>query len=149
MKKMLRGWLRLFHFLPCQHVARPIRVQPSQKANEDALKAIAYELRANPLDDSAPRATMHEIRMNNQLQLIGINTRLLIQQHCATSTEPTLLNVYASSALDCALALQNRSGSSGVPPECDRSKWERKQPKSGPAQWHRAVVAAYRGGGKR
>lgn len=99
-------------------------------ANEHALKRISYETFSNGLgDNSIPRATMREMEINNQLQLININTQIMIQSKCALPTTPMDIGTFAGPAIACAAARMKLPGATSLP-ECDLNRWERSKPKA-------------------
>lgn len=97
-------------------------------ANELSLKRIAFELFTGDMsDNSAPRATLRELRVNNQLQLIAINLQLMIKANCAMPAQPVDIQAYAGQANACGSAISKR-GLGARPEECFIEKWQRMKP---------------------
>jgi len=92
---------------------------------EHSLKLIAMADTRGIGDNSAPRATLDELRINNNLARIQINLELMKASGCALPKDPIRQSDYMSNALDCSLA--ELKGNSKAP-ECDLTKWVR-QPK--------------------
>jgi long-subunit fatty acid transport protein len=77
-------------------------------------------------DNSAPRATMREQQISNDLQLIAINLALANQLKCPPRKQAVSKNAYFSSALACEAArLKQSSSDTSSPPECDLASWKR------------------------
>ena len=73
-------------------------------------------------DNSAPRATLRELEISNQLIARQINLTLMIQYKCPLPRTPASSNEYISNAVSCSTALLMNKKS---PPECDLKKWKR------------------------
>lgn len=84
-------------------------------------KNIALSSAEGLVENSAPRQTNRELRINNQLQLININLSLMAQNKCAARKAPVNPMVYLSEALDCATAQLKGEQDS---PACDMTKWK-------------------------
>ena len=101
-------------------------------AIEHSLKIIASEDAEGIGDNSAPRATLSELKMNNQLLLISVHLQLMRDNGCAKRKEPVRPGAYMLPALECKNAmLQMRLGrevpkleGGALPLACDMSKWK-------------------------
>jgi len=74
-------------------------------------------------EDSAPRATVEELKINADYQAIHANLALMAQHHCAPYGHP----IGASYLVDAVRCKTDRmkgilSGSSAIPDSCDRTK---------------------------
>lgn len=90
-------------------------------------KAMAAEDADGVADNSAPRATMRELRINKELQLVAINLGLMARHGCAPRPYPVSTQAYMLPALECANAVMRRrlASDSSIPLECDRTRWRR------------------------
>lgn len=76
-------------------------------------------------DSSAPRATMRELQMNNQLQLISMNLSLMTQHKCPAIERPVNMgSAYISAAIECGGKMKQSVGSRELPVECKRENWK-------------------------
>ena len=102
------------------------------EAIEGALKEIAVRRAEGVGDDSAPRATLHELRINNQLLLLSINVQLRREHGCPPDDRPVSTVRYLKNALTCRtdrLSVQLGKevavdADSGVPLSCDTASWK-------------------------
>jgi hypothetical protein len=77
-------------------------------------------------DNSAPRATMREMRTANQLMLARITLDLMQASHCQLPTREPVSAAYALPALQCRNAIMRmQAGQRDLPPECNRENWQR------------------------
>lgn len=72
-------------------------------------------------DNSAPRATMRKMDINNQLQINSMTLMLMIQQKCTMPKSADTSVYYFTEAMKCGTA---RIRGSADAPECDMSKWK-------------------------
>ena len=98
-------------------------------AIEHAVKLIAMADAKSVGDNSAPRATRHELEISNHLARIEINLKLMEASKCALPKDPIGPADYMLDALQCGTAELKGDYKS---PECDLSKWVR-QPAPNPA----------------
>lgn len=73
-------------------------------------------------DDSAPRATLREMRIANSLSLAQINLNIMAQNKCPPRQQPVNPMDYLTDALSCELAQQKGEKDS---PACDKGNWKR------------------------
>jgi len=73
-------------------------------------------------DNSAPRATMREQRIANELQTIRLNVELMIHHRCPVPAAPISESTYLANTLRCALDRRN-DPSVDSPPSCEMSRW--------------------------
>jgi hypothetical protein len=92
-----------------------------QKAIESEIKEAALSSANGLGDNSAPRATMRQIEIANNLSIIQANIALMAQNKCPPRTAPINPGVYLSEALSCSLAILK---SEKDPPACDKSTWK-------------------------
>src|SRR5688572_14824759 len=92
---------------------------------DSSLKTIATERMDGFGDNSAPRATLRAIQVNNELLLISANVQLMALNKCPPLAEPITGYEYVAGAISCATA---RLKGVTKPPECERDKWERASP---------------------
>lgn len=74
-------------------------------------------------DNSAPRATMREMREANDLMSAQITLQFMRDSKCTLPKRAPSASTYMSDALACSTA---RLKGGDDPPECDRSKWTAK-----------------------
>jgi len=77
-------------------------------------------------EDSAPRATVEELKINAAYQEIQVNLALMAQHHCVPYDHP----IGASYLADAIRRKTDRmkgvlSGNVAIPDSCDRTKWTR------------------------
>lgn len=87
---------------------------------EENLKTIALEDISDIGDDSAPRATLRQLRINNAWLSIRMNYELGRQYKCAPRRSVFATTRYIADAMGCATA---RLRGNYRAPECDQSKW--------------------------
>lgn len=76
-------------------------------------------------DNSAPRATMREMREANDLALAAMALQFMRDNKCMIPKRAPNTGTYLSAALDCAKA-RRESASSTTPPVCERENWTAK-----------------------
>lgn len=72
-------------------------------------------------DNSAPRATLRQLEIANNLSTIQANLTLMAQNKCPARTAPIIPAVYLSNALDCNIAIMKGEKNA---PACDKSTWQ-------------------------
>jgi hypothetical protein len=74
------------------------------------------------LEDSAPRATVEQLKINGEYQLIGANLSLMGQYRCTPFSRAIIGIAYVAPAMQCRA--DRLKGATGTRPEsCDRTKW--------------------------
>ena len=73
-------------------------------------------------DNSAPRATMREMREANDLALAQMTLQFMRDNRCPLPKRAPSAGTYLTSALECSTARLKARGTE-TPPECDRSRW--------------------------
>ena len=91
------------------------------KAVEFQLKKAASSFAEGIADNSAPRATLRELRTSNSLALAEMNLTLMAQNKCAPRQKPLNPMIYIAEALDCELATQKGEKDS---PKCKMDDWQ-------------------------
>jgi len=78
-------------------------------------------------DNSIPRLTLKEMKLNNELQIISMNLALLSQNNCPARA--TLINpgVYMLAAMHCTTARMTGRDEKSA---CDVDSWKRTEMKS-------------------
>jgi len=89
-------------------------------AVEHQLKKSASDFADGITDNSAPRATLREVRTSNSLALARMNIELMGQNKCPPRTKPVDPMIYLGEALDCELATQRGEKDS---PKCKLDEW--------------------------
>lgn len=98
-------------------------------AIRDRQYEISLNHAANIAESSAPRATMRSAEMTAQLEEVHVNIQLLAAHRCPAYPEPIRVDAYDFDALHCHVAMLSAqvSGPAALRlPECDRSKWTRR-----------------------
>lgn len=90
------------------------------KAIEHQLKKSASNYADGITDNSAPRATLRELRTSNSLALARINIELMAQNKCPPRKDPVDPMIYLSEALDCEIATQKGESNSD---KCKLDGW--------------------------
>lgn len=102
-------------------------------AIENNLKQLALEDAEGIGDNSAPRATLSELKIQNFLLVISMNLQLMRDNGCPAKKEPISTARYMLPAMQCNTELLKVRldqvsgkpvGSSGLPPACDISTWK-------------------------
>jgi hypothetical protein len=101
-------------------------------AIDRALKAAASIDAEGVTDNSAPRSTLRELKINNQLQIISMNLGLRRDNGCPPLTEPVVTARYLLSAMKCQVDITKMTAgqnvekmpNSSLPATCDTSRWE-------------------------
>jgi len=90
-----------------------------------ALKEAAYHGAVSVMDQSAPRATVAELRRQNNLTVVAINAQLMATSGCPASTaSPQDDSKYGLQALTCTLKEKLKGADSPeTKAECDRDSW--------------------------
>lgn len=112
-------------------VAAPTYAESNCKAFTDSIeysvKYIAFYEVMMRAEDSAPRATLNEIKIANQIARIQINLTLMQANKCKMPSAPIInKDDYWSNVINCSAALM--SGKSPRP-ECNVDTWVRHSPK--------------------
>ena len=110
----------------------PDSCEAFDNAIENALKLVASENARGIGDSSAPRATLQEIKINNQLQLVSVNLQLRRDYGCPTFKGPILEGRYLQPALECQNDLLSmrlgrevpKAAGSALPLTCDMATWK-------------------------
>lgn len=94
---------------------------------DGALKSQAITFANDIGDNSAPRATLSELRIANQWRKIEINLRLMEAAGCPLPTTPITGMEYLTPALTCENARLTaiRGGSTAEPSECNLDSWRK------------------------
>ena len=110
----------------CLAVASPSVL--AQAACADLSKAVEFQLKKAAsssaegiTDNSAPRATLRELRISNSLALVGMNLTLMAQNKCPPRQKPVNPMIYFGEALDCEIATQKGEKDS---PRCKMDTWQ-------------------------
>ena len=119
----------------------PIQPAAGQKANvsacesfaqaiEQSLKAIDMAYGDDITDNSAPRATLSNIKVNSQLLLISMNLQLAHDSGCPTRKEPIRTGRYLDAAITCKTDLLAASvkRDKETPASCNTSTWRANDP---------------------
>lgn len=99
---------------------------------ELSLKLIASENAQAIGDNSVPRATLSELKINSHLLLINMHMQLMRDNGCPKRKEPVRTGTYLLPALQCQnqmLAMRlgrevPKEEGSSLPVGCDMSKWQ-------------------------
>lgn len=99
-------------------------------AYENASKAASVEVVSSALDNSAPRASLAEQKINNSLLVKQMNLQLMIQWKCPMPSDPVTEAEYFGSALACLSARSKGTSmvpgeKSPEPSECNRQTWRK------------------------
>lgn len=100
---------------------------------ELSLQNIASENASSVADNSAPRETYRQLKINNELHRVSINLELMQKNACSVSGLTIPHRAYAVSAMDCQAAnsdrllnaMRNGTVQADAPVDCDRKNWER------------------------
>ncbi len=111
-------------------------------AIEGALKEVAFRRAAGIADNSAPRATVKELMISNQLLLLSMNLQLRAANGCAPLKEPLAPERYLKQAMICQTDLLNaqlgkevaKKAGSELPLSCDTDAWKPDTPSGTPKQ---------------
>lgn len=75
-------------------------------------------------DNSAPRATLREMRKANELTRANMVLTFMVQNHCPLPKSPPSDVTYMSSATQCRLDMMKGVGGTAVPESCKRETWK-------------------------
>lgn len=89
-------------------------------AIESALKQAAADLIEGVADNSAPRASLRELRVANSLATIRINVDLMAQNKCPPRQTPVDTSYYTVDAFTCEM--DTRKGVKDAP-TCNQANW--------------------------
>jgi len=91
-----------------------------EKSVDWSTKLIASEISEGIGDDSAPRATLKEIRISNEWKKIDISINLMAQNKCSPlAYTPNPAN-YLTAALNCSMARTKGENDTIV---CNKQEW--------------------------
>ena len=76
-------------------------------------------------DNSATRATLKQLEINNHLLAKQMNLTLMIQHKCPMPQQPVGVLEYPLPAMKCSTAMLSPRTSDAPLPDCDTSKWSR------------------------
>ena len=86
-------------------------------------KRLSEELADGLTDNSAPRATLRELRALNEWGQIKLAIDLMRDHRCAMPKRVPIETRYITQAIECSRArLTNRTTS--TPPQCDKATWK-------------------------
>lgn len=90
-------------------------------------KSLSSQFVDEMLENSAPRATVEEGKINAAYQEISINLALMNAHRCAAYPHTISQTAYLTNALACQTDTLKSGLSSGssAPDSCDRAKWSR------------------------
>jgi hypothetical protein len=129
--------MRIVLLLIASLIASALLTSPSKAASPNgACTALlnAYETESKQAslswaegfaDNSAPRATLRNLEVNNHLMAKQIDLTLLIQHKCQIPPDPVSTNDYPTDALGCHLAMMKAPGSDARLPACNMENWKR------------------------
>lgn len=119
----------------------PVKAQPVRSAQQAAppnrCVTLANDYRRHEMnladidaegvgDNSAPRATLREMRTANELTLANMTLQLMQAHRCALPDREPSGAAYSLAALQCRNAMMRMSpGQRDLPAECNRGGWER------------------------
>lgn len=129
---LLTGWIIVPRAASAQAAPQTDACSALEAAIEHGLKLIASDDAKSLGDNSAPRATLSQLKINNQTLLISMHLQLMRDNSCPKRKEPIRLGTYMLPALECENALlQLRLGKevptiegSSLPAACDMTKWK-------------------------
>jgi hypothetical protein len=98
--------------LPCQSNAQVQLCAQINEAISDSLGEIGRTLFDGITDDSAPRATLRHLRIENEIGFINLNLQLLSSAKCATWKLP--FRGYMKSVRECNAALEGKASGNGT-----------------------------------
>ena len=99
---------------------------------EQSLKSIDMTHAESIGDNSAPRATLANLKINSELLLVSMNLQLARDNSCPTRKEPVRTGRYLVSALKCQNDMLRASlkqdipklPGSDIPASCETSTWQ-------------------------
>jgi len=108
---------------PCELLAESI---------EQPLKSIDMARAESIGDNSAPRATLSNLKINGELLLVSMNLQLARDNGCPTRKEPLRTGRYLVAALKCQNDILrasfqkdvSKSAGSEIPTSCETNTWQ-------------------------
>jgi hypothetical protein len=96
------------------------------KSVEQSLKYIDMVSVDDLTDNSAPRATVSNIKINSELLLISMNLQLARDNGCPARKDPIRTNAYLGSAMKCKTdrLAASLKGDKSSPAICDTDSWQ-------------------------